>query len=266
MRPSLIRRLAPLVLCALFLCACTAAPDAPGTPESKTAPPISPTPLVEQTPEPTPSPTPMRANRLPGGFVYLKDVAPAIIEDMRYATSNNYVAEPLDGYLAPVAIVSAKAASALKQANDALMAKGYTLKVYDCYRPTDAVAHFVRWSKQPDDPDIKARYYPGIKSKSELFKLGFIAKKSGHSRGSTVDITIVYSDTGEEVDMGTIYDFFGPESHPASAKVSARQSSNRKILSAAMVSAGFRAISTEWWHFVLRNEPFPDKYFNFPVE
>ncbi|MDR1944290.1 MAG: M15 family metallopeptidase [Synergistaceae bacterium] len=209
--------------------------------------------------------SPDRNHRLPEGFVYVTDIIPDAILDIRYYGADNFVGERIDSYNAPVAILSREAALALKKASDALNEQGYTIKVFDGYRPASAVAHFVRWAGDPGDTRRKAIHYPDV-DKADVFKLGYVARKSGHSRGATVDLTIVDSATGEEADMGAIFDFFGPISAPSSRLVTPEQRKNRDILRNAMTASGFKPLSTEWWHFTLKNEPFPETYFDFPVE
>ena len=201
---------------------------------------------------------------LPEGFIHVAGVIPDVVLDIRYYGSNNFVGRPIDGYYAPAAILSREAALALKQASEALKKQGYGIKIYDAYRPASAVAHFVRWANDPADTLAKAAFYPELEKK-HLFKLGYISSRSGHSRGSTVDLTLVELPGGREVDMGSPFDFFSPISHPSSTLVTPEQRANRRLLQKAMLDAGFRGLSTEWWHFTLKKEPFPDKYFDFPV-
>ena len=202
------------------------------------------------------------------GFVYVKDYIPDLIEDLRYFTNNNFMGDKADGYNANRVILSRQAAIALKAAADEFRQKGYVIKIYDAYRPQTAVDHFVRWSKN-DDQRNKGDYYPAL-SKSELFP-NYIARKSGHSKGSTIDMTICYKNTGEEVDMGSHFDFFGPASHTLflgkyqGGEVTKEHQKNRLLLQSVMVKHGFKPYSNEWWHFTLKNEPYPQKWFNFPV-
>ncbi len=205
-------------------------------------------------------------NKLPSGFVYLGEEVPSIQVELRYFTNNNFIGTPIDGYNKNVVIVTKETADALEEAQKRFK-KEYNvgLKIYDAYRPQQAVNHFVRWAKVEEDTLMKAQYYPNV-SKSELFKRGFIASKSGHSRGSTVDVTLVDLDTGKELDMGSSYDFFGTESHPFYRKVTKKQKENRMLLRRIMLIKGFKPYDNEWWHFTLKDEPFPKTYFNFPVE
>lgn len=201
----------------------------------------------------------------PEGFVYIHESIPSVHYEIRYAGEHNFVGQPIDGYEKPVALLSEEAADALKKASDALEAKGYEIKVFDAYRPQRAVNQFIAWARDPEQEKMKTEFYPEV-DKKNLFKLGYIASKSGHSRGSTIDLSIVEKATGKEVDMGSPYDFFGPISHHGATEITPQQTRNREILLRAMQEAGFRAYSEEWWHYTLRNEPYPDTYFDFPVK
>jgi D-alanyl-D-alanine dipeptidase len=198
------------------------------------------------------------------GFVDVATVVPGLVIDLRYLGADNFVGARIDGYERPVLYLTRPAAAALAKVQADLAAKGLGLKVFDGYRPARAVAHFVRWAKALDDTKTKARFYPE-EDKRNLFRNGYLARRSGHSRGSTVDLTLVRLADKSELDMGTPFDFFSPRSWPADASVSAQARANRKILSAAMRRHGFRPHSKEWWHFTLAREPFPDSYFDFPV-
>ena len=169
-----------------------------------------------------------------------------------------------DGSLEPVALLTREAAEALKKASDILSAQGYRLKIFDAYRPQSGVDHFKRWARDPSDTRMKPYFYPDV-DKSQLFVRGYVASHSGHSRGSTVDLTILEMATGKEVDMGGPFDFLGPRSHVDCPDITAQQQENRMILRRAMMQAGFRPYEKEWWHFTLRGEPYPDTYFTFPV-
>lgn len=203
------------------------------------------------------------------GFVYVKNIIPDLVEDLRYFTTNNFMGEKADGYEANYAILSKEAATALSKAADELREKGYVIKIYDAYRPQKAVDHFVRWSKT-DDQRNKKDYYPDL-DKTSLFPT-YIAKKSGHSKGSTIDMTICYKDTKEEVDMGSHFDYFGQPSHPSftgkypGGEVTKQHQQNRMMLREVMVRHGFKPYDNEWWHFTLKNEPYPKTYFEFPVK
>ena len=203
-------------------------------------------------------------NSLPEGFVYITDIVPDAILEIRYFSTYNFVGSRVDAYLAPRAILSEPAAIALKVANDELRDLGYAIKIFDAYRPQSAVNHFVRWAEDVNDVKTKAYFYPDI-DKSRLFVENYIAERSGHSRGSTVDLTIIDMMTGREVDMGSAFDFFGLISHHGSELTTSEQAQNRLILKEAMQRAGFRPYDEEWWHYTLENEPFHDTYFDFFV-
>ena len=198
------------------------------------------------------------------GFVVVTDVAPDVLQEIRYFSTYNFVGARIDGYLEPVALLTREAAEALKKASDILSAQGYRLKIFDAYRPQSGVDHFKRWARDPSDTRMKPYFYPDV-DKSQLFVRGYVASHSGHSRGSTVDLTILEMATGKEVDMGGPFDFLGPRSHVDSPDITAQQRENRMILRRAMMQAGFRPYEKEWWHFTLRGEPYPDTYFTFPV-
>jgi D-alanyl-D-alanine dipeptidase len=203
------------------------------------------------------------AQERPAAFVDAATVAPGLIADMRYAGSHNFVGRPIDGYEAPRCLLSKPAAAALAEVARDLAPRGLRIKVFDCYRPTRAVANFVRWARDLRDTAGKTEFYPDV-DKRTLFRDGYIAALSGHSRGSTIDLTLA-SDDGHELDMGTPFDFFSVKSWPSAATVTAEQHANRMVLAAAMRRHGFRAYDREWWHFTLRGEPFPETYFDFPV-
>ena len=201
---------------------------------------------------------------LPPGFVYADQVIPDLHVNLRYRGSDNFMGKPIDGYEGNRLILTHVAAAALAKVQDALRPMGLSLLVYDGYRPQRAVNHFARWARDPDDEVNKAQYYPDV-DKSELFARGYIADKSGHTRGSAIDLTLVDAATGEALDMGTRWDFLGPESWPDYAGVNAQQRANRMLLSALMTANGFTVYPQEWWHFYLAAEPFPDTYFDFVV-
>lgn len=203
--------------------------------------------------------------QLPEGFVYLDDVDNSIKTELRYFSDNNFIGQKIDGYHNNCVIVTKKTAEALKEVQNILRGKGMSLKIFDAYRPQEAVDHFVRWAKDINDTLMKKEYYPRV-PKSELFKRGYIASKSGHTRGSTVDLTIVDLNTNKELDMGSPYDFFGVESHPFYKNITKKQKENRMYLRELMLLCGFVPYDNEWWHFTLNNEPFPKTYFNFPVQ
>ncbi len=205
---------------------------------------------------------------LPAGFSYVRDSIPDIVIEMRYCGDNNFIGQPIEGYNEAVCIASNEAISALKNVQQELNTKGYGLKIFDAYRPQKAVDQFVRWARKLDDTLMKQQYYPEVK-KRHLFKEGYISSRSGHSRGSTVDLTLVYLEgkhKGKEVDMGSPYDFFGKISWPASDLINEKEKKHRTLLRDAMLRHGFRPLYTEWWHFTLRNEPYPNTYFEFEVE
>ena len=202
---------------------------------------------------------------LPSGFVDLADIEPTILTEVRYATANNFVGAKVDGYQSPRIVMTRPAADALKLVQEDLREEGYGLKVFDAYRPQQAVNHFVRWARDLNDKETKEEYYPDV-PKNELFRRGYIAKYSGHSRGSTIDLTLVDLETGEEVDMGTPFDFFDQSSWPYSRAVTPEQKDNRLVLRAAMKRRTFRPYDREWWHFTLNGEPYPRTYFDFPIE
>lgn len=198
------------------------------------------------------------------GFVSLGEAVPDAILEIRYYSTYNFIGERIDGYRMPVALLTRQAAAALKQVSDDLLQRGFRLKIFDAYRPQMAVDHFMRWAKDIPDIRMKPIFYPDI-DKQALISQGFIAARSGHSRGSTVDLTLLNAQSGKEVDMGGPFDFFGPISHPDCPDVTPQQHENRMTLQRAMVGHGFLPLSTEWWHFTLANEPYPDTYFTFPI-
>ena len=197
-------------------------------------------------------------------FVLLSEYVPDAILEIRYYSTYNFVGDRIDGYEEPVAMLTKEAATALKAVSDDLKAKGYRLKIYDAYRPQKAVTHFMNWAKDINDIRMKEYFYPEL-DKSVLFDQGYIAEKSGHSRGSTVDLTLFDMKTEKEVDMGGTFDYFGELSHPDYKNITEEQYNNRMILREAMIANGFKPLDEEWWHFTLENEPFPDTYFTFPV-
>ena len=200
----------------------------------------------------------------PSGFVLLADYVPAVIQEIRYYSTYNFIGERIDGYEQPCALITAEAARALKNVSNELIVQGYRLKVFDAYRPACAVKQFVLWGIEDQDIRMKEYFYPE-QEKQELFRKGYIAGKSSHSRGSAVDVTLVDMKTGRELDMGSPFDLFSEISHPDNRSITDEQYENRMILQDAMVRNGFEPIYCEWWHFMLRDEPYPDTYFNFPV-
>lgn len=205
--------------------------------------------------------TPVQAQQ--DDFVTIQSVAPGVVVDMRYAGSNNFMGRPIRGYEAPVCWLSRPAAEALAQVQIDLEAFGHGLKIYDCYRPQRAVNNFVAWASDPRDRVNAARFYPNV-AKSDLIPQGYIASRSGHSRGSTIDLTLVDAN-GRELDMGGEFDFFDPRSWPLDASITSEQRANRMLLRLAMQAQGFRPYDKEWWHFTLQSEAHPETYFDFPV-
>ena len=199
------------------------------------------------------------------GFVMLSEAVPDAILEIRYYSTYNFVGDRIDGYEAPVAMITKQAAKALRAASDELVQKGYRLKIYDAYRPQRAVNHFVKWAKDTNDTKMKKYFYPDV-AKSELFKRGYIARKSGHSRGSTVDLTLFDMKTEKDADMGGTFDYFGEKSHSGYKGITEEQYANRMLLRNVMIKHGFKPITTEWWHFTLKNEPYTKTYFDFPIE
>lgn len=226
--------------------------------------------------------------KAPKDFVALSAVDPTIIQEMRYFTPHNFVGERVDGYEQPMCILTRPAAEALHKAQKELLRKGYSLKVYDCYRPQRAVDHFVRWAKDLDDQDMKAEFYPRV-DKTRLFDDGYIAAKSGHSRGSTMDLTVVrlparpthpyvpgqplvpcYAPKDQRfpdnsLDMGTGFDCFDTLAHTLDPRIQGQQRANRMLLKSTLENLGFVNLAEEWWHYTYQPEPYPDTYFDFPV-
>ena len=216
-------------------------------------------------------------------FVTLTDAVPDAILEIRYFGTYNFVGKRIDGYLEPTALLTKQAADSLRAVSDDVIKQGYRLKIYDAYRPQQGVDHFVRWAAEVSDTLMKTYFYPDL-DKSVLFDQEYIMAKSGHTRGSTVDLTLFDMRTEKELDMGGTFDWFGPESHPDfcgnpetgvyngdNAKSPTRRSITKEqfehgmILRTAMLHHGFKPLDSEWWHFTLRDEPFPDTYFTFPV-
>lgn len=200
----------------------------------------------------------------PSGFVLLSDVIPSIVQEIRYYSSYNFVGDRIDGYEEPCSILTKEAARALKTVSNEMMVQGYRLKIFDTYRPATAVKHFVLWGIEDTDIRMKPYFYPDLE-KQELFLKGYVAKQSSHSRGSTVDLTLLDMKTGKELDMGSPFDLFSEISHPDFRGITEEQYENRMILRHVMLRNGFKPIDCEWWHFTLENEPYPDTYFDFPL-
>ena len=203
------------------------------------------------------------AQERPASFADAAAVVPGLLTEMRYAGSHNFVGRPIDGYEAPRCLLTREAADALAGVARDIAPYGLVIKVFDCYRPTRAVANFVRWARDLNDTAGKAEFYPNV-DKRTLFRDGYIASRSGHSRGSTIDLTLARAD-GTALDMGTPFDFFSPKSWPSNRSVGREAQVNRALLATAMRRRGFRPYDREWWHFTLSREPFPTTYFDFPV-
>lgn len=203
---------------------------------------------------------------LPAGFVYVDEVIPDIVLEIRYYSEDNFTGRHVKGYERPAGILTEQAAVALQHVAAELERFGLGLKIYDAYRPQRAVDDFVQWAKDPGEQRMKSWYYPHV-DKAKLFEEGYIAERSGHSRGSTVDLTLVSlaQEGPQELNMGTGWDYFGLESWPDSKSVMPVQRAHRMLLRLVMEKHGFEPLQQEWWHFTLRDEPFPDKYFDFPV-
>ncbi len=197
-------------------------------------------------------------------FVLLSEAVPDVILEIRYYSTYNFVGDRIDGYEEPLAFLTKEAAAALKKASDELISKGYRLKVFDAYRPQKAVTHFMNWALDADDVRMKDYFYPELE-KDVLFPQGYIAEHSGHSRGSTLDLTLFDMETEQEADMGGTFDYFGELSHPDYKGITEEQYANRMLLREVMMKYGFKPLPEEWWHFTLENEPFPDTYFTFPI-
>ena len=200
----------------------------------------------------------------PSGFVVLADYVPHIVQEIRYYSTYNFIGERIDGYEEPCALLTKEAARALKSVSNEMIVQGYRLKVFDAYRPVCAVKHFVLWGIEDQDIRMKPYFYPDLE-KQELFDKGYIAKQSSHSRGSTVDLTLLDMSTGKELDMGSPFDLFSVASHPDYKGITEQQYENRMLLQRVMVRNGFEPIDCEWWHFTLKDEPYPDTYLEFPV-
>ncbi|GAB7035020.1 M15 family metallopeptidase [Streptomyces sp. NPDC021749] len=251
------------------------------------APAARPAPLATTSTPATPA-APAHEPRAPEEFVALRDVDPTILQEMRYVTPHNFMGVAVTGYRAPICLLTRDAARALHRAQRSFLRRGYSLKVYDCYRPQRAVNHFVTWAKDLGDQRMKGEFYPRV-DKSTLFRDGYIAEKSGHSRGSTVDLTLVRLPAlptrpylpGEpltpcygprearfpdnSLDMGTGFDCFDTLAHTLDPRITGVQRTNRLLLKDGLERAGFVNYAAEWWHYTFRPETFPDTYFDFPV-
>ena len=205
------------------------------------------------------------AAQIPDDFGYIADEIPDIVLDIRYATKENFMGRVVKGYSSPKVVLTKKALKALKNAQAEFNQLGYRIKVFDAYRPQRAVDDFMQWIKEENDTVMKQKYYPQL-DKKNLVPQGYIAEKSGHSRGSTLDLSLVYQDgekKGQEVDMGGEWDFFGKRSHYDAPEISLKQKENRTLLQKVMIKYGFLPYTEEWWHFTLAEEPFPNTYFDF---
>ena len=198
------------------------------------------------------------------GFVLLADYIPHIVQEIRYYSTYNFIGDRIDGYEQPIALLTKEAARALKSVSNEMMVKGYRLKIYDAYRPDTAVKHFLLWGIEDTDVRMKPYFYPAVE-KQALFSEGYIARRSSHSRGSTVDLTLLDMRTGKELDMGSPFDYFGEISHPDYRGITEEQYDNRMFLRSTMLRNGFAPIDCEWRHFTLQGEPYPDTFFSFPV-
>ena len=201
---------------------------------------------------------------LPHGFVYLDEALPGIEWDAAYAGSDNFTGAPVDGYGADRIAMAVEMVESLRLASELAGEAGYALFVWDAARPQRAVDNFVRWAAADEDGLTKERHYPNI-DKRDMFSLGYVAKKSGHSRGAAIDLTLVDVETGEQLDMGTIFDFMDVKSHHGAKGLTQDQTKNRKRLEAIMRKAGFKRYDNEWWHYILKDEPHPGMYFDFLI-
>ncbi len=206
-----------------------------------------------------------KARELPEGFVYIDELIEDCIIDAKYAGTDNFIGCPIDGYEQPLVVASKEVAEASVKAADILRRQGYVMKIFDSYRPQRAVDHFCRWGEDLNDIRRKPLHYPDI-DKSRMFEDGYIAVRSTHTRGCAIDLSLVYMDNHQDVDMGSRFDFMGPLSWPMSDDVTPEQKKNRMILREAMTAAGFQPLDVEYWHFSIDPEPYPDTYFDFPIK
>ena len=244
-----------------FLCGCGGAADEQTQTEGET------TAAAEEAaaePTETVSEDGVKLSNDASDFVLITDVVPDAILEIRYYSTYNFTGDRVGGYEGPLALLTKEAATALKEVSDDVKEQGYRLKIFDAYRPQEAVTDFVEWAKDEDDTRMKEYFYPEL-DKDVLFPQGYIAEHSGHSRGSTVDLTLFDMTTEKEVDMGGTFDYFGQLSHPDYTDITDEQYENRMILRKAMTDHGFKPLEEEWWHFTLEDEPYPDTYFTFPV-
>lgn len=201
---------------------------------------------------------------LPEGFVYLDEAVPSSLSDAKYATSDNFTGRPVDGYSAARVVGTRELADALVKAAQKAREQGLRLLFWDAYRPQRAVRDFITWSNQPEDFKTKARHYPNIE-RTDLIPLGYVAEYSGHSRGSSIDLTLTDLN-GEPLDMGGCFDLMDEHSHHGAPGCTSAQTAHRETLKALMVECGFKPYQGEWWHYTLLNEPYPGTYFDFPIE
>lgn len=199
-----------------------------------------------------------------GDFAYVDDVVPGIRWDSKYATWDNFTGKPVDGYLANRIVGTRALCAALSRAQGAAASRGFGLVLWDGYRPQRAVDRFLQWAREPEDGRTKRRHYPRL-DRAAMFERGYVALRSGHSRGSTVDLTIYHLDTGELADMGGHHDLMDPSSHHGAPGVPRHAERNRRHLRSIMTASGLRPYECEWWHYTLKDEPHPDTYFDFPV-
>ncbi|MEU6139014.1 D-Ala-D-Ala dipeptidase VanX [Streptomyces sp. NPDC047081] len=197
-------------------------------------------------------------------FVFLDEFVPGVRWDAKYATWDNFTGKPVDGYLANRIVGTRALCAALRNAREEAASRGFGLLIWDGYRPQGAVDRFLRWSREPEDGRTKARHYPNI-DRAEMFESGYVAARSGHSRGSTVDLTIYHLETGELAPMGGGHDLMDPISHHGAKGIARNEAANRRYLRSVMESCGFSSYDREWWHYTLKDEPYPDTYFDFPV-
>jgi len=246
----------------ILLFGCSVGSDAP----SPTLPAAEFAVAFSPTPSPTAEPEPAAASSYAEfGFVSVEESTSNIVVESRYFSEYNFVGERIDGYESTDVLLTEEAAEALQKAADLLNADGYMLKVYDGYRPQRAVDFLFHWAKDASDLRMKASFYPNL-DKADLIARGYIEQKSAHSRGSAVNVTLILADTFEELDMGSPYDYMDAISEPGSTNITPGQAANRELLKKAMEQSGFLSCDQNWWHYTLKNEPYPRTYFDFPVE
>ncbi|MFJ5986034.1 D-Ala-D-Ala dipeptidase VanX [Lentzea sp. NPDC092896] len=197
-------------------------------------------------------------------FVFVDECAPGIRWDAKYATWDNFTGKPVDGYLVNRVVGTRALTAALEKAHEKAESLGFGLLLWDGYRPQRAVDCFLRWAEQPEDGRTKARFHPNI-TRAEMFEKGYVARRSGHSRGSTVDLTLYHLTTGELAPMGGDHDLMDPISHHGAFGITEAETANRQHLCSIMEACGFHRYDSEWWHYTLIDEPYPDTYFDFPI-